>query len=83
MGKPKKNKKAEIKARRKTRKANEHISRLRKYEKFLRAKLKVLEEHKETFQKLSEETPTDLDLETSSSEDDQSTQSVSECDKDT
>lgn len=81
MGKPKRNKKAEIKARRKTRKANEQISRLKRYEKFLLAKLKVLEEHKETFQKLSEETPTDLDV--SSSEDDQSTQSASECDKDT
>lgn len=79
MGKPKKNKKAEIKARRKTRKANEHISRLRKYEKFLRAKLKVLEEQKETFQKLSEEEAID---QISSSDEGQNNQSVSECDKD-
>lgn len=78
MGRPKKNKKAEIKARRKTRKVNEHIRDLKTREKRAKAFLQhIMGEHAETFEKLagseieeataSSETP-------SSSEDPQSNQ---------
>ena len=93
MGRPKKNKKAEIKARRKTRKVNERIADLRQREKRARAYIKMLTENAEALQKLAEsealeseesEDPTveedgatDLPSEPSSSQDDQSTQSTS------
>ena len=90
MGRPKKNKKAEIKARRKTRKANERIADLKQREKRARAYLKMLTENAEALQKLAESEALDseateeegvIDLPSepsSSSQDDQSTQSPSE-----
>ena len=90
MGRPKKNKKAEIKARRKTRKVNERIADLRHREKRAKAYIKMLTENAEALQKLAEsealesedttveEGVTDLPSEPSSSQDDQSTQSPSE-----
>ena len=83
MGKPKKNKKAEIKSRRKTRKANQRSEDLKRREKMIKSYLKVIAENAQTLQKLAdseateEGTPTDLD-ESSSSQDDQSIQSTSE-----
>jgi hypothetical protein len=80
MGKPKKNKKAEIKARRKTRKANERIADLKRREKMIKAYLKVIAENAQTLQKLTNseaQEATDLD-ELSSSQDDQSSQSPPE-----
>ena len=84
MGKPKKNKKAEIRARRKTRKANERIAELKRREKMIKSYLKVIAENAQTLQKLADseaqedtEESTDLD-EPSSSQDDQSIQSTSE-----
>ena len=93
MGRPKKNKKAEIKARRKTRKVNERIADLKQREKRARAYIKMLTENAEALQKLAEsealeseesedptveEGVTDLPSEpSSSSQDDQSTQSTS------
>lgn len=75
MGKPKKNKKAEIKARRKSRKIQERITFLRKKE----AILKVMLENKEVFEKLAEQEATsEVDQETTSSEVDQSSQSSCE-----
>tara|TARA_B100001287_G_C22532461_1_gene458054 strand:- start:201 stop:434 length:234 start_codon:yes stop_codon:yes gene_type:complete len=77
MGKPKKNKKAEIKARRKSRKAQERITYLRKKESIL----KVMLENKEAFQKLAEaeqKEDTEVEQESTSSEDDQSNQSSCE-----
>lgn len=54
MGRPKKNKKAEIKARRKTRKVNEHIRDLKTREKRAKAFLQhIMGEHAETFEKLA------------------------------
>ena len=88
MGRPKKNKKAEIKARRKTRKTNARIEDLKRREKRARAYIKMLSENAEALQKLAEsealeseesieeesvtETPSE-----SSSQDDQSTLSTS------
>ena len=77
MGKPKKNKKAEIKSRRKTRKANLRIVELKRREKMIKSYLKVIAENADTLQKLAdseanEDTPTDA-----SSQDDQSSQSTS------
>ena len=86
MGRPKKNKKAEIRARRKTRKANERISELKRRETMIKSYLKVIAENAQTLQKLADseaqeeeatEEATDLD-EPSSSQDDQSSQSTSE-----
>jgi hypothetical protein len=54
MGKPKKNKKAEIKQRRKTRKAQERVDELRRREKMIRAYLKMISENAETMRKLAE-----------------------------
>lgn len=84
MGQPKKNKKAEIRARRKTRKAHERIADLKRREKMIKAYLKVISENAETLQKLAESEeldgiPTDqISDELSSSPDDQSSQSPSE-----
>lgn len=90
MGRPKKNKKAEIKARRKTRKINERVADLKRREKRARAYLKMISENAETLQKLAEaeaqestepttEPITDLEDSSSSSfQDDQSSQSTSE-----
>jgi len=88
MGRPKKNKKAEIKARRKTRKANERIAELKRKEKMIKSYLKVLAENAQTLQQLADseaqeeeatEEATDLDEpSSSSSQDDQSSQSTSE-----
>ena len=75
MGKPKKNKKAEIKARRKSRKAQERITYLRKKEAVLKAHLMIMQERKEAFEKLAKE---EAKEEATSSEGDQSTQSSSE-----
>ena len=83
MGRPKKNKKAEIKARRKARKANERIAELRRKEQMIKAYLKVIAENAQTLQKLSESeategqsNPSPEDL--SSDQDGQSNQSPSE-----
>jgi len=54
MGKPKKNKKAEIKQRRKTRKAQERVDELRRREKMIRGYLKMISENAETMRKLAE-----------------------------
>ena len=85
MGRPKKNKKAEIRARRKARKANERIADLKRREKMIKAYLKVIAENAQTLQKLADseaqeakEEATDLDEPSSSSQDDQSSQSTSE-----
>jgi len=84
MGRPKKNKKAEIKARRKTRKANDRISELKQREKRARAYIKILTENAEAFQKLAESEAkeeggsTEIPSDISSSQDDQSTQQTSE-----
>tara|TARA_Y100001970_G_C14120721_1_gene796123 strand:- start:94 stop:357 length:264 start_codon:yes stop_codon:yes gene_type:complete len=87
MGRPKKNKKAEIKARRKTRKAQERVADLRHREKRARAYLKVLTENAETLKKLAEaekaeaeSNPSNLDNDSEISDplDDQNTQSPSE-----
>ena len=89
MGRPKKNKKAEIKARRKTRKINERVADLKRREKRARAYLKMISENAETLQKLAEaeaqestepttEPITDLEDSSSSFQDDQSSQSTSE-----
>jgi hypothetical protein len=85
MGRPKKNKKAEIRAKRKARKANERIADLKRREKMIKSYLKVIAENAQTLQKLADseaeesttEEATDLD-EPSSSQDDQSSQSTSE-----
>ena len=88
MGRPKKNKKAEIKARRKTRKVNERIDDLKQREKRARAYIKMLTENAETLQKLAdsealeseESTEEEGAIETpsvDSSQDDQSSQSTS------
>ena len=84
MGKPKKNKKAEIRARRKTRKANERIADLKRREKMIKAYLKVIAENAQTLQKLADSEAqevtetTESSDEISSSPDDQSSQSPSE-----
>ena len=87
MGRPKKNKKAEVKARRKTRKAQERVADLRQREKRARAYLKVLTENAETLKKLAEaekaeaeSNPSNLDNDSEISDplDDQNTQSPSE-----
>ena len=76
MGKPKKNKKAEIKARRKSRKVLERITYLRKKESVLKAHLRIMQENKDAFEKLAQsESSTE---EAISSEDDQSNQSSCE-----
>ena len=77
MGKPKKNKKAEIKARRKTRKANERIADLKRREKMAKAYLKVIAENAEAMRKLAESEAQEASLDVSSP-DDQSNQSPSE-----
>ena len=77
MGKPKKNKKAEIKARRKSRKAFERITYLRKKEAVLKAHLRIMQENKEAFEKLAQKEQ-DEATEATSSEDDQNIQSSSE-----
>ena len=85
MGRPKKNKKAEIRARRKARKANERIADLKRREKMIKSYLKVIAENAQTLQQLAdseaqesqEETTEDSD-EISSSPDDQNNQSTSE-----
>lgn len=79
MGKPKRNKKAEIKARRKTRKVNEHIRDLKTREKRAKAFLQhIMGEHAETFEKLAgseiEESISSVVSPSSSSEDPQSNQ---------
>ena len=78
MGKPKKNKKAEIKARRKARKIQERVSDLKMREKRARAYLKVLAENAEVLQKLAEAEAQEKANESSSSQDDHSSQSPSE-----
>lgn len=93
MGKPKKNKKAEIKARRKTRKVNARIDDLKQREKRARAYIKILTENAEAFQKLAESEALESEAleseeyteeesvtqrESSSSQHDQSTQQTSE-----
>ena len=76
MGKPKKNKKAEIKARRKSRKVLERITYLRKKESVLKAHLRIMQENKDAFEKRAQsESSTE---EAISSEDDQSNQSSCE-----
>jgi hypothetical protein len=83
MGRPKKNKKAEIKARRKARKAFERIADLKRREKMIKAYLKVIAENAQTLQKLADSeaeegsTAQSLD-EPSFSPDAQSSQSPSE-----
>lgn len=78
MGKPKKNKKAEIKSRRKTRKANQRIEDLKRREKMIKSYLKVIAENAETLQKLADSEASEkegvTDLDESSSQDDQSNQ---------
>ena len=78
MGKPKKNKKAEIKSRRKTRKANLRIVELKRREKMIKSYLKVIAENAETLQKLADSEASEkvgvTDLDESSSQDDQSNQ---------
>ena len=81
MGKPKKNKKAEIRARRKARKANERIADLKRREKMIKAYLKVIAENAQTLQKLADsesEEATETSDDLSSSPDDQNSQSPSE-----
>lgn len=79
MGRPKKNKKAEIKARRKTRKSKERIADLRRRESRARATIKMLTERAELMEKLAEEEANELlSDEPSSVEDAQSSQSTSE-----
>jgi hypothetical protein len=84
MGRPKKNKKAEIRARRKTRKAFERIADLKRREKMVKAYLKVIAENAQTLQKLAESEAEEgistdhISDEPSSSQDDQSSQSSSE-----
>jgi len=78
MGKPKKNKNAEIKARRKARKIQERVSDLRQREKRARAYLKVLAENAEVLQKLAEAEAQEKANESSSSQDDHNSQSPSE-----
>jgi hypothetical protein len=81
MGKPKKNKKAEIKARRKTRKAFERIADLKRREKMIQAYLKVISENAQTLQKLADsenQDVTETSDELSSAQDAQSSQSPSE-----
>lgn len=83
MGKPKKNKKAEIRARRKSRKANERISELKRREKMIKAYLKVIAENAGTLQKLAdaeaqEKSSSDSEVEPDDLLDDQNTQSTSE-----
>ena len=78
MGKPKKNKKAEIKARRKSRRTQERITYLRKKEAVLKAHLMIMQEKKEAFEKLAQEEAKEKSTEAISSEVDQSTQSSSE-----
>ena len=83
MGKPKKNKKAEIRARRKARKASERISELKRREKMIKAYLKVIAENAGTLQQLAEAEAQEKSISDSGVEhdgllDDQNTQSTSE-----
>jgi CRISPR/Cas system-associated exonuclease Cas4 (RecB family) len=83
MGRPKQNKKAEIRARRKARKAHERIADLKRREKMIKAYLKVIAENAQTLQKLAdsevqEATEEVTDISDESSPDDQSSQSPSE-----
>jgi hypothetical protein len=78
MGKPKKNKKAEIKSRRKTRKANQRIEDLKRREKMIKSYLKVIAENAETLQKLADSEADEDNSTDASSQDDQSSQSTSE-----
>ena len=78
MGKPKKNKKAEIKSRRKTRKENQRIVELRRREKMIKSYLKVIAENAETLQKLADSEAAENNSTDASSQDDQSSQSTSE-----
>lgn len=77
MGKPKKNKKAEIRARRKARKASERISELKRREKMIKAYLKVIAENAGTLQQLAEAEAQEKSISDDPS-DDQNTQSTSE-----
>ncbi len=78
MGRPKKNKKAEMKARRKTRKKKEHIQDLQQREKRARAYLKILSENAEVLQKLAEAEATESQVPSDAlAQDAQSTQSPS------
>ena len=82
MGKPKKNKKAEIRARRKARKTNERISELKRREKMIKSYLKVIAENAGTLQKLADEeakeSNSDLVVESDDLLENQNTQSPSE-----
>lgn len=81
MGKPKQNKKAEIRARRKARKAHERIADLKRREKMIKAYLKVIAENAQTLQKLADseaQEATEISDEPSSAQEDQSSQSPSE-----
>lgn len=80
MGKPKKNKKAEIKARRKTRKVNDRIADLKRREKMVRSYLEALQNVSKIQVEEERSTETASD---SSSQDDQNSQSTSEYGKDT
>lgn len=78
MGKPKQNKKAEIRARRKARKTHERIADLKRREKMIKAYLKVIAENAQTLQKLADSEATEISDEPSSAQEDQSSQSPSE-----